>query len=126
MPHSTKTSDKWERFEEGGRGHRGHLPESPEGSSAWAVIWDDEPQIFFISHPNNWGGSGWYADPEDVISKPEVNTNVRKVSKMKAIAKDFDKFSTWVIPAYKDGVLINLGRLLIFLNVVIQITDWIF
>jgi len=62
---------KWKRFEEDTYKRREHVPDIPEGSSAWAVIWDNNAQIFFTTHPNNWGGSGWYADPRDVISKPE-------------------------------------------------------
>lgn len=64
-------SDKWRRFEEDDKDSRRHIPCIPKGSSAWAVIWDSDSQIFFVSTPKTWGGSGWYADPGDVISKPE-------------------------------------------------------
>jgi len=67
-----KTSGKWKRFEEGSRGHRKHIANTPEGNSVWVVLWDGEHgEFFFASNPNNWGGSGWYADPKDVISRPE-------------------------------------------------------
>ncbi len=62
---------KWKRFEESDKDDRCLLPSTPKESTAWVVIWDNDGQIFFTTNPNNWGGSGWYADPEDVISKPE-------------------------------------------------------
>ena len=70
MVDNTKMSDKWIRFEEGDRENRNITSVSPSGSQ-WVVLWDDDEKLYFAGYPRSWGGSGWYADPQDVISKPE-------------------------------------------------------
>ncbi len=59
----------WKRFEE----HQSQkdIPRAAPGGGEWAVIWDDDPKIYFAVH-GSWGGSGWYADPDAVITRPEA------------------------------------------------------
>lgn len=65
-------SDKWTRFDESDKDDRKHMSPTPEGCTAWAIIWDADPQMYFYTNPGTWGGSGWYANPVDVISKPKI------------------------------------------------------
>lgn len=68
-----KMSDKWKRFEQGPKGTNSHIPARTKSGADWVVLWDHDPKFYFASYPNSWGGSGWYADPQDVIVKPEAN-----------------------------------------------------
>lgn len=71
MSNETQQTSAWKRFEDGERKTRDNS-EAPSGSQ-WAVIWDDQEthKVHFASYPRSWGGSGWYADPVDIITLPE-------------------------------------------------------
>lgn len=70
VPELKEGDEHWHRFEDGDRGHRKHIPDTPREGESWVVLWDGQEKFHFTSYPNNWGGSGWYADPQDVIAKP--------------------------------------------------------
>lgn len=60
----------WKRFEE--YEPQRDIPRCAPDDGAWAVIWDGDPKIYFSHYPSSWGGSGWYADPQKVVTLPDA------------------------------------------------------
>lgn len=61
----------WKRFEQKPMDDRSNIPDRTKDGNDWVVLWDGDPKFYFASYPKSWGGSGWYADVQDVITKPE-------------------------------------------------------
>lgn len=78
VPELKETTKGWSRFEQGPAGKNSHIPSSTDSGAEWVVLWDNDPKFYFASYPNKWGGSGWYADPQDVIAKPLKLFNVHE------------------------------------------------